>query len=116
MRQIFNMCLCISNDMSPPKMCIGSDYSISVKQLTEHHLEFLSLKGDCTCSSESTFVRMPHCWKSHVAAQLCTLVSCSQKFLLRRSIPVNVLVSSRIYCTGPFIVRTFIIHYSSFTM
>ena len=40
------------------------------KLLTEHHLEFLSLKGDCTGSSESTLVKMPHCWKSHVVAQL----------------------------------------------
>ena len=37
-----------------------------VKLLTEHHLEFLSLKGDCTGSSESTLVKMPHCWKSQV--------------------------------------------------
>ena len=39
-----------------------------VKLLTEHHLEFLSLKCGYTGSSESTFVKMPHCWKSHVAA------------------------------------------------
>ena len=37
---------------------------MSVKLLTEHHLECLSLKGG---SSESTLVKMPHCWKSHVA-------------------------------------------------
>ena len=43
---------------------------MSVKLLTEHHLEFLSLKGGCTDSSESTFVKMPHCWKSHVTAHL----------------------------------------------
>ena len=36
----------------------------------EHNLEFLSLKGGCTCSSESTLVKMSHCWKSHVTAQL----------------------------------------------
>ena len=41
-----------------------------VKLLTEHHLEFLSLKGGCTGSSESTNVKMPHCWKSHALAQL----------------------------------------------
>ena len=55
-----------------------------VKLLTEHHLEFLSLKGGCTCSSESTHVKMPHelwheisnnvkmphCWKSHATAHL----------------------------------------------
>ena len=36
--------------------------------LTEQHLEFLSLKGGCIASSESTHVKMPHCWKSHVTA------------------------------------------------
>ena len=41
-----------------------------VKLLTEHHLEFLSLKGCCTGSSESTHVKMPYCWKSHATAQL----------------------------------------------
>ena len=39
-----------------------------VKLLTEHHLEFLILKGGCRCSSESTHVKMPHCWKSHTLA------------------------------------------------
>ena len=43
---------------------------MSVKLLTEHHLEFLSLKGGCTGSSESTLVKMPHCWKSRVAAHI----------------------------------------------
>ena len=41
-----------------------------VKLLTEHHLEFLSLKGGCRGSSESTLVKMPNCWKSHAAAQM----------------------------------------------
>ena len=39
-----------------------------VKLLTEHHLEFLSLKGGFTGSSESTHVKMQYCWKSHVTA------------------------------------------------
>ena len=38
---------------------------MSVKLLTEHRLEFVSLKGGCTGSSESTLVKMRHC----VAAQ-----------------------------------------------
>ena len=42
---------------------------MSVKLLTEHNLEVLSLNGGCTGSSESTLVKMPHCWKSHVMAQ-----------------------------------------------
>ena len=41
---------------------------MTVKLLTEHHLEFLSLKGGCTCLSESTLAKMPYCWKSHVRA------------------------------------------------
>ena len=40
-----------------------------VKLLTEDHLEFLSLKGGCTGSSESFHVKIPHCWKSRVMAQ-----------------------------------------------
>ena len=42
-----------------------------VKLLTEHHLEFLSLKGGCTGSSESKHFKMPNkLLKSHVMAQL----------------------------------------------
>ena len=41
-----------------------------VKLLTEHFLDFLSLKEGCTGSSESTHVKMPHCWKSHATAQI----------------------------------------------
>ena len=43
---------------------------MNIKLLTEQHLEFLSLKGGCTGSSESTLVKMTHCWKSHVKAQI----------------------------------------------
>ena len=43
---------------------------MTIKLLTELNLEFLSLKGGCTSSSESTLVKMPHCWKSHVVAQI----------------------------------------------
>ena len=39
---------------------------MSLEVLTKHHLEFLSLEGGCTGSPESTPVKMPHCWKSHV--------------------------------------------------
>ena len=41
-----------------------------VKLLTEHHLEFLSLKGCCRGSSESTLVNMSICWKSHAMAHI----------------------------------------------
>ena len=41
-----------------------------VKLLTEHHLEFLRLKGAIRGSSESTLVKMSNCWKSHAQAHL----------------------------------------------
>ena len=52
--------------------CLSFNYSMRVKLLIKLHLEFLSSKGSCTCSSESTLslVEMPHCWKSHVTAQI----------------------------------------------
>ena len=43
---------------------------MGVKLLTEQNLEFLSLKGGCRDSSESTHVKMPHCWKSHAMAEI----------------------------------------------
>ena len=41
-----------------------------VKLLAGNHLEFLSLKGGCTCSSGSTLVKKTYSWKSHVAAHI----------------------------------------------
>ena len=49
---------------------------MSVKLLTEHHLEFLSLRGGCRGSSESTLVKMPHCWKSHARAHIFFVFIC----------------------------------------
>ena len=55
---------------SDQSLCLSLEYSMTFKPLTEHHLEFLSLKGGCTGSSATTLVKMPHCWKSCVTAQL----------------------------------------------
>ena len=41
-----------------------------VKLLTEHHLEFLSVKEGSKGPSESTLAKMSNCWKSHVTAQV----------------------------------------------
>ena len=41
-----------------------------VKLLTEGYMEFLSVKGGCIGSSESTHVKMSHCLKSHALAQI----------------------------------------------
>ena len=55
---------------SDQSLCMSLEYSITVMLLTEHRLEFLSLKGGCTGLSESTLVKMSNCWKSHAAAQI----------------------------------------------
>ena len=51
---------------------------MSVKLLTEPHLELLSLKGSCRGSSASTLVKMPHGWKSYVTAQIFSNFSLKQ--------------------------------------
>ena len=48
-----------------------------VKLLTEHHLEFLSLKGGCRGSSESSHVKLPHCLKSPALAHIISKCGCS---------------------------------------
>ena len=67
---------------------------MTVKLLTERHLEFLSLNGGYTGSSQSTLVKMPHFWKSHVTAQLYAtfpyflLVSVAQQARLNPTFPI----------------------------
>ena len=39
-------------------LCYSLEYSMNIKQLTEHTLEFLCLKGGCTGSSESIHVKL----------------------------------------------------------
>ena len=48
---------------------------MSVKLLPGHHLEFQGLKRGCTGSSEFTLVKIPHCWKSHVAAHMSVVLN-----------------------------------------
>ena len=55
---------------SDQSLCSSLEYYMSVKLLIEHLLEALSLKGGCTCSSESTLVKIPHCMKSRVTTHL----------------------------------------------
>ena len=55
---------------SNQRRCYPLEYSMNIKLLTKQRLEFLSLKGGYTCSYESTLIKMPHCWKSHVVAPL----------------------------------------------
>ena len=42
---------------SDQSRCLSLEYSMNVKLLIEHHLEFLSLKGGRTYSSESSLVK-----------------------------------------------------------
>ena len=44
--------------------------SLFVKLLTEHHLEFLNFKGGHTGWPEPKLVKMSHCLKSHITAQI----------------------------------------------
>ena len=58
--------------MQPAKAqscCLSLKYSMSVKLLTKHHLEFLSLKVGCPGSSESTHVKC-HIVGKFIAAQM----------------------------------------------
>ena len=50
---------------------------MTIKLVTEYHLEFLSLKGGCTGSLESTLVKMPYCWKYHLVANYHVQIICS---------------------------------------
>ena len=59
---------------------------MTVKLLTEQHLEFLSLKEGCTGSSESTRIKMPHCWKSLVTAQMASFKRMTTTLFLSKSV------------------------------
>ena len=53
-----------------------------VKLLTEHNLEFLSLTGGCTGSSESALVKNSNCWKSGATAQISINRTISQLIVI----------------------------------
>ena len=73
---------------SDQSLCQSLEYFMNIKLVTEHHLDFLSVKGCCTGSSESTLVKMPHCWKSHVMAHICNLlIHCYQ--YMKKSISLS---------------------------
>ena len=71
--------------------------------MTVLQLEFLNLKVGFTVSSESTLVKMPHCWKSHIAAHVHLLVAYPITFtvswtgLFLLSSPIQCLVGFK-YC------------------
>ena len=59
---------------------------MSVKLLTEHHLEFLSSKGGCRGSSKSILIKMSNCWKSNAAAHLRSKKPVSRLSSIGRSV------------------------------
>ena len=71
---------------------------LTVKLLTEQHLGLLSLEEGCTCSSESTLVKMPHCWKSHATAHLSLLTLLHSDLPKLHNIYFGCSVCNRIKC------------------
>ena len=67
-----------------------------VKLLTEHHLEFLRLTGDCRGSSESTLVKMSNGWKFHATAHYYCILKLIFKSLTTcwRSMPTLLCINS----------------------
>ena len=65
LQRLRSACAYVQTDQS---LCWSLEYSITVTLLTKQVFEFLSLSRGCTGSSESTLVKMPNCWKSHVTA------------------------------------------------
>ena len=90
---------------SDQSLCLSLEYSMSVKLLTGHRLEFLCFKRGCTGSSESKLVKMPHCWKSHVVAHMFTTKNKEDITIIRGAMhngSINPLLSiqqSRVYHT-----------------
>ena len=70
---------------SDQSLCKWLEHSMTVRLLPEQHLEFLSLNGGCTGSSEFTLVKIPHCWKPQVMAHM-DLVSVCNNFIIYISV------------------------------
>ena len=68
---------------SDQSLCSSLDYYMNVKLPTKGHLEYQSLKVEYTCSSESTLVKVPHHWKSHVTAHINDIVIVFQSDLTK---------------------------------
>ena len=66
---------------------------MTIKLLMEKYLAFLSLKGGYTdpAEFESIHVKMPHCWKSHVVAQILFLGVSTVKCQLQMHIKSQVV-------------------------
>ena len=87
---------------------------MTVKLLTEQHLEFLSLSGGCTGSSQSTFVKMLHCLKSHVMADIQSrLMKTDLQLRVHNYRDVFLFLNQKICCVyskEPYLSRDVTIH------
>ena len=74
--------------------------------------EFLSFKGSYTGSSESTLVKIPHCWKSHVTAHLLELTNSWRwtDFVTFWIITTLVIKAAPIVILAPIVIRIRTIH------
>ena len=81
---------------SDQSLCNWLEYYMTVKLLTEQHLEFLSLKVACTGSPESTIVKIPYCKKSHVLDFILVTSLCMRaaKSLVRLLVSTGLLEHS----------------------
>ena len=59
------------------------------KLMTEHHLEFVSLKRGCRGLSESTLFKMSNCWKSHAVAHFSSVLAQTMSISSRFSFKVT---------------------------
>ena len=84
------------------RLCLSLEYSMTVKLLTEHPLEFLSLKGGCTGSSESTLFKMSNCLKSHAAAHLISAY-------------LKTICQLNLKCCSSFVCASFVIQEDAYT-
>ena len=76
---------------------------MTVKLLTEQHLEFISLKGGCTGSSGSIHVKMPHYHKSPVTAHMLAYVILEViKYFSGLSLNMQLQLSSGVACPLEF--------------
>ena len=57
-----------------------------VELLTEHNLGFVSLKGGCRGSFESTLVEMSNCWKSHALALYISVIRITHTYAVLDSV------------------------------
>ena len=78
--------------------CWWHEYYMTLELLNERRLDFLSLMRGCKGSPESTILKIPQCWKSHVVAYITLVIVCRDfNYIKRRRYMAY-------YTTSPFSV------------